>query len=119
MNSAPTFDAMIASSGRLRILTTLVAQPRMEMNFVRLRHSTGLTDGNLATHTRRLEAAGLVRIDKSFQDRKPVTQVQLTAPGRSALELHARQLLEALNPSSQETSVETAAEVEVEEPWID
>ena len=113
------FDSLIASPGRLQILTALVAEPRMEMNFVRLRHQTGLTDGNLATHTRRLEAAGLVRIDKSFQDRKPVTQVQLTPPGRSALELHARQLLQALNPSHEATVPETAAEEETGEVWID
>src|SRR5947209_10948084 len=102
------FDTLIASSGRLRILTALAAEPRMEMNFVQLRRQTGLTDGNLATHTRRLEAAGLVRIDKSFHDRKPVTQVQLTTPGRNALEAHAMQLLKALKPAP--TTPQIAAE---------
>ena len=76
------FDTLIASSGRLRILTTLASERRCE--FVRLRRLTRLTDGNLATHTRRLETAGLVAVEKSFRDRKPITHMSLTADGRHA-----------------------------------
>jgi hypothetical protein len=50
------FDALVANPGRLRILTALVAEPRQE--FVRLRERTRLTDGNLATHAKRLCGAG-------------------------------------------------------------
>jgi DNA-binding MarR family transcriptional regulator len=115
------FDAMVASSGRLQILTALAIEQRME--FVHLRGRTGLTDGNLCTHTRRLEAAGLVRINKMFRDRKPVTQVELTAGGRAALQNHANQLLEALH--AQETVVAEVSGSLIEEPgqpsddWID
>src|SRR5947209_19710828 len=93
----PAFNPVITSAGRLQILTALLTTPDRRMDFVHLRRQTGLTDGNLATHTRRLESAGLVQIEKLFRDRRPVTQVHLTAPGRSALESHARQLLDALN----------------------
>jgi DNA-binding MarR family transcriptional regulator len=90
------FDSVIASSGRLRILTALAVEARLE--FVQLRRCTRLTDGNLCTHARRLESAGFVAIEKEFRDRKPVTHVSLTARGREALERHARELLEALRP---------------------
>ena len=94
MSTAANFDHVIASSGRLRILTALAAETRI--NFVGLRKLTHLTDGNLATHTRRLEMAGFVTVEKSFQDRKPVTHMRLTAAGRDALERHAKELLAAL-----------------------
>ena len=94
MLPAPPFDSVIASSGRLRILAALATEPRLE--FVGLRKRTHLTDGNLATHTRRLESAGFVSVEKSFRDRKPVTHVRLTSTGRDALERHARELLAVL-----------------------
>jgi DNA-binding MarR family transcriptional regulator len=101
------FDALVANPGRLRILTALAAEPRQE--FVRLRERTRLTDGNLATHARRLQVAGLIAIDKSIRSGKPVTSLELTTAGREALETHARQLLAVLHP------VENSATVEVEE----
>src|SRR5579862_114089 len=115
------FDSLIASSGRLQILTALATEQRME--FVHLRGRTGLTDGNLCTHTRRLEAAGLVRVSKSFRDRKPVTKVELTAGGRAALEHHANQLLEALR-EQQTIAQEVSRSLEEEthqtaDEWID
>jgi DNA-binding MarR family transcriptional regulator len=88
----------MASSGRLRILATLAAEARVE--FVSLRHRTRLTDGNLACHTRRLESAGFVAVEKSFRGRKPVTHLRLTALGRSALEQHARELLDLIGALS-------------------
>src|SRR5436305_14729427 len=94
MPSSVAIDSVLASGGRLRILTALDAEPRQE--FVRLRQSTQLTDGNLCSHTRRLELAGLVATEKSFRDRKPVTHVALTPAGRAALERHARELMAVL-----------------------
>lgn len=90
------FDALVANAGRLRILTALASEPRQE--FVRLRERTRLTDGNLATHAKRLHGAGLIAIDKAIRAGKPVTSLELTVAGRAALEAHARQLLAVLHP---------------------
>ncbi len=73
-------DALVANPGRLRILTSLAAEPSQE--FVRLRQRTRLTDGNLSTHARRLQNAGLLAIEKAFRAGKPVTTITLTAQGR-------------------------------------
>jgi DNA-binding MarR family transcriptional regulator len=94
MPPSATFDNLIASGGRLRILAALAAESRLD--FVGLRKRTQLTDGNLATHTRRLEIAGFVTVEKSFRDRKPITHMRLTTAGRDALERHARDLMLAL-----------------------
>src|SRR3954464_11946310 len=89
------FDAVVANAGRLTILTALAVDERQE--FVQLRQRTHLTDGNLACHAKRLCAAGMIEIDKSFRDGKPVTCITLTTAGRQALEAHARRVLAAIS----------------------
>jgi len=88
------FDSLVANPGRLTILAALAVQETQE--FVVLRKSTQLTDGNLASHARRLQAGGLISIDKRIDSGKPVTRFQLTANGRNALQEHARQLMAVL-----------------------
>ena len=110
-----SFDAMVTSPGRLSILTALASEPHQP--FVQLRARTGLTDGNLATHARRLEAAGFVAIHKSIAAGKPLTTLQLTTAGRDALADHARQLLAALDQPT--TLVELDAETAAEDDWVD
>jgi DNA-binding MarR family transcriptional regulator len=107
----------VANPGRLRILTSLATEPSQE--FVRLRQRTRLTDGNLSTHARRLQNAGLLAIDKTFRGGKPVTTITLTRQGREALESHVRALMEALNltPSDQPISLATPARSDDE--WVD
>ncbi|MGB7158504.1 MAG: transcriptional regulator [Tepidisphaeraceae bacterium] len=90
------FEPLVANPGRLRILTALATEPRQE--FVRLRERTRLTDGNLATHAKRLHGAGLIAIDKSIRSGKPVTSLELTIAGREALEAHAQHLMSILHP---------------------
>src|SRR5688572_14050361 len=90
-----SFDPLVTNPGRLRILTALARSSRQD--FVRLRDVTQLTDGNLCTHARKLQCAGLIAIDKQFRDGRPVTSLELTSAGRDALEHHARTLLLVLN----------------------
>lgn len=90
-----SFDPLIANPGRLRILTALAVEERQE--FIHLRKSTALTDGNLASHAKRLQSGGLIQIEKQFRDGKPVTHLRLTVEGRKALEAHARKLIAAIS----------------------
>lgn len=89
------FDTIVANAGRLEILAALAVEETQD--FVMLRQRTRMTDGNLSSHARRLESAGLVLISKSFREGKPVTQFQLTGEGRRALEAHVRRLMSALS----------------------
>jgi DNA-binding MarR family transcriptional regulator len=108
-----SFDSLVANPGRLRILTALASEPRQP--FVQLRGRTGLTDGNLATHARRLASAGLIAIDKRIDAGKPVTTLDLTTSGRDALERHSRELLAALEGTRAVVESVDAAE----EQWVD
>jgi DNA-binding MarR family transcriptional regulator len=89
------FDSLIANAGRLTILTALAVEERQE--FVHLRRTTALTDGNLASHARRLQSGGMIAIEKEFRDGKPVTHFTLTTDGRKALEAHTRRLIAAIS----------------------
>jgi DNA-binding MarR family transcriptional regulator len=89
------FDTLVSNAGRLEILTALAVEETQD--FVTLRKRTHLTDGNLASHAKRLQSAGLVNVNKTFRDGKPVTSYHLTPDGRKALESHVRRLMSALS----------------------
>lgn len=83
-------DRLIHEPGRLAILTVLSSVS--DADFVFLQRTTGLTKGNLSSHLTKLEAAGLVAIEKRFVRKKPNTNVALTAEGRQRIRRHWEQL---------------------------
>ena len=56
------------------------------LTFRDLKELLGATDGNLSAHARRLEDAGYVACDKSFEGRLPKTEYTLTELGRGELQ---------------------------------
>jgi len=54
-------------------------------DFAYLKARLGLTDGNLGRHLQVLEDAGLVKLTKVFEQRRPRTWVAITKAGRAAL----------------------------------
>jgi DNA-binding MarR family transcriptional regulator len=81
---APDLDRVIHERVRLGIISALAASD--SMTFIELRRLMKVTDGNLSVHARRLELAGYVACEKSFEGRVPKTEFRLTALGRRALE---------------------------------
>ncbi len=83
----PTFDIneiddVIHGRVRLGIMAYLSSAGMADFSDLKARLKT--TDGNLSVHLRKLEEAGFVEITKRFQGRKPLTEAQLTDPGRTA-----------------------------------
>ncbi|CAA9428833.1 MAG: hypothetical protein AVDCRST_MAG64-3335 [uncultured Phycisphaerae bacterium] len=129
-------DPLVVNPGRLSILLALSAG-EAGVEFVDLRRRTRLTDGNLASHARRLADGGLIGIDKRFRAGKPVTTYLLTDSGRLALRAHVDGLVSAVrvaplaSADARTRSTARAAEPErpshsvatidntVEEDWID
>ena len=109
------FDPVVANPGRLRILAALAREPRQP--FVKLRNDTGLTDGNLATHARRLRSAGLVAIEKTIEQGKPVTTLHLTDEGRRALANHVQLLVSVLSPAAVQPALTTVTADDAD--WVD
>ncbi|WP_322547949.1 transcriptional regulator [Stenotrophomonas geniculata] len=83
-------DRLIHEPARLLILSILAGAESAEFGFVE--HLSGLSKGNLSSHLSKLEAAGLVGIDKSFRGKRPLTTLQLTPRGRTALAEYRTQL---------------------------
>jgi len=86
-------DPVIHATTRLRIMTALDALGRADkMSFNALAGALGLTPGNLSVHLSKLEIAGYVAVDKTFQGRKPATYVAMTTRGRAAFEQYLADL---------------------------
>jgi DNA-binding MarR family transcriptional regulator len=69
---------------RLGILT--ITSRSRQADFGYLREALSLTSGNLSTHLTVLEDAGLVRVEKGYEGRRPRTWVSITGQGRAALD---------------------------------
>jgi DNA-binding MarR family transcriptional regulator len=72
---------VIHEKARLSVLTSLVAHPK-GLVFGDLKQLCGLTDGNLSRHLAVLEEAGLIDIQKGYDQNRPQTVVRITSQGR-------------------------------------
>jgi DNA-binding MarR family transcriptional regulator len=75
---------------RLGIMSALAVND--SLNFTSLREFLDVTDGNLATHLKKLENEGFIEVEKSFIDNKPNTSYFMTKEGRKAFEDHLKAL---------------------------
>lgn len=80
--TAINLEGIFHSRARLAIVAYLSTAGGAD--FTLLREYTKLTDGNLSTHLRKLEAEGYVEIKKGFVGRKPRTSVLLSEKGKTA-----------------------------------
>ncbi|MDZ4773692.1 MAG: transcriptional regulator [Planctomycetota bacterium] len=81
---SPDADRLIHERVRLAIVSALAVHDKLTFN--ELKTLLEATDGNLSVHSRKLEEAGLVACEKSFNGRMPLTEYRLTALGRRTLE---------------------------------
>ena len=82
LKNLASLDPLIHAPARLMVLTYLDVVDSID--FVYLKSVTDLSWGNLSRHLRKLEEAGYVELEKSFQDKKPHTMIRLTNRGREA-----------------------------------
>ncbi len=80
---ADGFDETVHQRHRLGVLVVLAEAKRADFTY--LKRVLDLTDGNLGRHLQVLEEAGLIELDKVFEQGRPRTWVTLTRQGRSAL----------------------------------
>lgn len=77
-------DRLIHERVRLGIVSALAVNESLSFND--LKKILRTTDGNLSVHARKLEDAGYLGCEKTFQGRVPHTVYRLTPDGRHALE---------------------------------
>lgn len=102
-------DRVLHEKARLGILTALVTRPD-GLSFSDLARLCDLTDGNLSRHLDVLADAGLVKITKGFEGRRPLTTCALTGHGRRRFREYLTQLEEVLrDAAAQEDATGSAA----------
>lgn len=70
--------------GRMRIGIIAYLADAEVADFNELKTVLSATQGNLSIHLRKLEEAGYIAIEKSFQEEKPLTRARITLAGRNA-----------------------------------
>ena len=76
-------DKLIHERMRLGIISALAANKSLTFNDLKSLLNT--TDGNVSVHARKLEEAGYIVCEKSFNGRIPLTEYRITEMGREAL----------------------------------
>lgn len=91
---------LLSDRSRLAIMATLAAS-KEPVEFTKLLEILELTKGNLASHLKKLEDEGLIKVHKEFVDRKPRTTYVASDDGRKALTGYMKameSLLSSLGP---------------------
>jgi DNA-binding transcriptional ArsR family regulator len=94
--SIPEIDVLLHEPARLRVLALLALVERAD--FMYLLRRTGLSRGNLSVQMGRLEAAGIVDVERELVDNRPRTTYSLSSQGRESLRDYKRTLLGLLAP---------------------
>ena len=89
-HSIEQLNKVFDSRVRLGIMSALLVNE--EMSFNQLKEVVGVTDGNLASHLKTLEANSYIKVEKGFLGRKTNTTYHVTRNGEKAFRAH----LEAL-----------------------
>lgn len=98
--TAPDLDRLIHERVRLGIVSALAANESLTFND--LKGLLQITDGNLSVHARKLEEAGYISCNKSFEGRVPRTEYRLSSKGRLEFEkylAHMESIVAAMKTS--------------------
>lgn len=90
-------DKLIHEPARLKILAQLYVVESAD--FIFLMRQTGLTQGNVSRHLKKLEDADYVEIKKGYVGKRPQTIISFTNKGRRAFRKYVksmRQVFEGL-----------------------
>lgn len=93
-NSFQQLNKAFENKIRLGIMSVLSVNSRASFNH--LKEVLEVTDGNLASHLKSLEKAGYIAVKKSFRNRKPNTNYEITSSGSDAFDSHLKALEEIL-----------------------
>lgn len=90
-------NPLIHSQLRLSILSILMSVE--EADFMYMKQKTEATTGNLSVQITKLEEAGYIEVDKTFQDKRPRTVCRMTEKGKEAFLEYVVALKEYIYPA--------------------
>lgn len=88
-------DPILHSPLRLAIISLLIKQGELDFNTLKVK--TGATSGNISVQLKKLEEAGYIKIEKSFQQNYPHTGVNISKKGLLAFEKYVNSLKDYLS----------------------
>lgn len=88
-------DPILHSELRLAIMSILIGVESAD--FVYLRKQTSATAGNMSVQIDKLQKAGYIDVEKSFNGKMPRTTCKITEIGRTAMATYVETLKEYLN----------------------
>lgn len=89
-------NPVIHSQLRLSILSLLMSVE--EADFMYIKQKTDATMGNLSVQITKLEGAGYISVEKTFQGKRPRTVCRMTDAGREAFIEYVNALKEYVAP---------------------
>jgi len=95
LHPLPDIDPLIHAPARLMVLSYLYVVESAD--YVYLMRMTGLTWGNLATHLSKLEEAGYIAVQKTFNGKKPQTILRMSEQGRAAFRTYKKNMQQILD----------------------
>ena len=84
------FDPLLHQNIRSKLISLLITNE--ELPFKALKEYLEVTDGNLSSHLTKLESAGYVKIEKTFEGKRPKTIVHISAVGKKAFTKYIAEL---------------------------
>lgn len=93
LNINKAFDHRV----RLGIMSVLMVNDFVD--FKNLKELLGVTDGNLASHTKYLEKVEYIKIEKEFINKKPNTKYRVTDLGKIEFKKHINALEKIIRKS--------------------
>jgi DNA-binding MarR family transcriptional regulator len=94
-------DNAVHQRTRLGILSLLAGANRVD--FVFLRNTLALTDGNLSRNLSVLEGSGYISVEKGFEGRRQRTWIAITPAGEQALAAEIQALREIVQAVERDT----------------
>ena len=89
-------DPLLHSQLRLAIISMLVSSEKVE--FTHIKEETNAAAGNVSIQIKKLQEAGYIKVEKTFQNNYPKTLLSITDKGVKAFESYVDNLKKYLNP---------------------
>ena len=83
-------DRTIHEPARQLLLIYLFSVEQADFTF--LKKQTGMTQGNLSSHLSKLENAGYICSEKLFKNKRPMTLISISDPGREAFASYVKSM---------------------------
>lgn len=88
-----------AFDNRIRLGIMSILMVNESADFATLKELLGITDGNLASHAKALEAENYISVEKQFIGKKPNTSYKATLEGKKAFQEHIEALEKLISKS--------------------